>query len=101
MNKRKEKQEHLSDGSNNEIARQTLKIDWKLYETYLENSDLTENQKKEFIETLWAIMVQFVDLGFGIAPVQQVLEDKTRADSGSVESRSAKVDNEPACEGIE
>jgi len=49
-----------------------LTIDWDLYREYLKDCDLTDDQKREFIETLWNIMVAFVDLGFGIHPVQQV-----------------------------
>jgi hypothetical protein len=52
-----------------------LSLDYELYETYLENADLTEEQKREFIETLWSIVVSFVDLGFGIHPLQQVLPE--------------------------
>ncbi|WP_155851963.1 hypothetical protein [Ahrensia sp. 13_GOM-1096m] len=50
----------------------SLTIDWELYAAYLEESDLDEDQKHEFIETLWSIVVSFVDLGFGIDPTQQV-----------------------------
>jgi hypothetical protein len=50
----------------------TLTIDWELYASYLEESDLDDDQKREFIETLWSIVVSFVDLGFGIDPTQQV-----------------------------
>ena len=48
-----------------------LTIDWDLYGHYLENSDLSDDQKREFIETLWSIVVGFVDLGFGIHPLQR------------------------------
>lgn len=51
-----------------------LTIDYDLYATYLEDSDLTDEQKREFINTLWNIMVGFVDLGFGIHPLQQACE---------------------------
>ena len=37
----------------------------------LEESDLTPAQQKELIETLWSIVVAFVDLGFDLHPVQQ------------------------------
>jgi len=57
----------------------TLSVDWELYADALENSDLTDDEKREFIETLWGIIVAFVDLGFGIHPLQQALEE------GSVE----------------
>jgi len=49
-----------------------LSIDWELYGKYLDESDLSEEQKHEFIETLWSIIVSFVDLGFGVHPLQQV-----------------------------
>ncbi|MBO6816406.1 MAG: hypothetical protein JJ891_16235 [Rhizobiaceae bacterium] len=51
-----------------------LSIDWDLYEHMLAESDLTDAEKKEFIETLWSIVVAFVDLGFGVHPVQQAPE---------------------------
>lgn len=49
----------------------TLSIDWDLYGEYLEESDLTQEEKREFIQTLWNIVVSCVDLGFGIHPMQQ------------------------------
>lgn len=51
-------------------ARPSLSIDWELYGQYLEQSDLADSDKRELIETLWAIVVAFVDLGFGIHPLQ-------------------------------
>lgn len=48
-----------------------LEIDYALYESYLEGSEWTDAQKREFIETLWSIVVQFVDFGIGLHPVQQ------------------------------
>ncbi len=53
-----------------------LTIDYALYEQYLDASDLSEAQKREFIETLWNIIVSFVDLGFGVHPLQQAASDK-------------------------
>ncbi len=43
-----------------------LTIDWDAYGQYLEESDLSDDQKIELIETLWSIVVSFVDLGFGV-----------------------------------
>jgi hypothetical protein len=48
-----------------------LTIDYALYEKYLEDSDLTDEQKQEFLDTLWSIIVGFVDLGFCVHPLQQ------------------------------
>jgi len=53
----------------------TLTIDWELYGKYLDESDLSDAEKRKFLETLWSIVVSFVDLGFGVHPVQQVTGD--------------------------
>ena len=53
----------------------TLTIDWELYGKYLDESDLSDAEKREFLETLWSIVVSFVDLGFGVHPLQQVTEN--------------------------
>jgi len=52
-------------------ARPVLRLDVSLYEKHLAGSDMTEAEKREFLETLWSIIVGFVDLGFGIDPVRQ------------------------------
>ena len=56
-------------------ARPTLQVDIERYAPYLEDADITDEQKRELIEALWSIMVSFVDLGFGIEPVQQVVSE--------------------------
>ena len=43
------------------------------YWQYLDAMDLTDVQKSCILHTLWTIMVGFVDLGFGVDPVQQIL----------------------------
>lgn len=47
----------------------TLAIDWELYGRYLDDSGLAEADKRLLIETLWSIMVSFVDLGFRLSPI--------------------------------
>ncbi|MDH5721910.1 MAG: hypothetical protein OEY94_01130 [Alphaproteobacteria bacterium] len=48
----------------------TLTLDIERYEEYLEDCDMTEAQQEEFLQTLWDIIVCFVDMGFGIEPTQ-------------------------------
>ena len=50
----------------------TIAIDYDLYMHHLAESDLTDAQKKELLDTLWQIIVSFVDMGFGVHPLQQV-----------------------------
>ena len=49
-----------------------LTIDWDAYLAFLEDEDISEEQKRDLIETLWSIVVTFVDLGFGFEPAQEI-----------------------------
>lgn len=49
----------------------TVTIDVSKYMHMLDDADMDEPQKQEFLETLWTIMVGFVDLGFGVHPTQE------------------------------
>ncbi|MCC5987231.1 MAG: hypothetical protein JJT95_06065 [Pararhodobacter sp.] len=50
----------------------TLTIDAEKYQAFLDGSDMTEAQKEEFLQALWSIIVSFVELGFGVHPLQEV-----------------------------
>ena len=45
-----------------------LKLDVAKYQAYLDSADLTEAEKRQFLETMWNLMVGFIDLGFSIEP---------------------------------
>jgi hypothetical protein len=49
----------------------SLTLDIAYYQALLDEEDMDPGHKRELIETLWAIVVAFVDLGFGAHPVQQ------------------------------
>lgn len=55
-----------------------LPFDWKKYEHFLENSDLSDDDKRKLLEAMWSIIVGFVDLGFGIHPYQQACEQELK-----------------------
>ena len=56
------------------VSLPTFTLDVEKYERYLEESDLTDEQKKEFLQTLWNIICEFVLLGFDVHPLQQAME---------------------------
>jgi len=66
-----------------------LSIDWELYGQYLNDSDLSEADKRACIEALWSIMVSFVDMGFRLAPVPDICE-RIRSTNTSDGKRAAK-----------
>ena len=64
------------EGSENGQSRPSiLEVDLGIFIHHLENSGLSAVQKEEVLSALWSIMLNFVDLGFGIHPVQQIPEE--------------------------
>lgn len=59
-------------GNANVTPKPTLTVDVEKYQAYLDGSDMTEAQKEEFLQALWSIIVSFVELGFGVHPLQEV-----------------------------
>ncbi|MFC5583791.1 hypothetical protein ACFPOD_01605 [Nitratireductor kimnyeongensis] len=53
-------------------ARPIVTVDVEKYQAYLDDPNLNEEQKEEFLQAIWSIMVAFVDLGFGVHPLQEV-----------------------------
>lgn len=68
------KKENTPQKTDQDIITPSLTIDWDLYLSHLEDSDMSDDQKRDFIQTLWNIVVSFVDLGFDIHPLQQARE---------------------------
>ncbi|MEQ9489558.1 MAG: hypothetical protein RIM72_11260 [Alphaproteobacteria bacterium] len=49
-------------------------VDYEFYERFLEDTNLTEEQKREFLQHLWNLICEFVSLGWGVHPLQQAQE---------------------------
>jgi hypothetical protein len=64
----------------------TLTVDVEKYQAFLDGADMTEAQKEEFLQSLWSIIVSFVDLGFGVHPLQAVCGEDADCDSKSAKS---------------
>lgn len=52
-------------------SRPVIRFDYDLYAHYLDDADLSEDQKQEFLQTLWNLIVEIMSLGFDVHPVQQ------------------------------
>lgn len=59
-------------GSFDASARPIVTVDVEKYQTWMDDPDLSEEQKAEFLQALWSIVVTFVELGFGVHPLQEV-----------------------------
>ncbi len=70
-------------------SRRMLEIDVEKYQAFLDDPSLTEDQKRQLIEALWSIIVAFVDLGFGVHPMQQVIEQQGCGQNAKNENHGA------------
>lgn len=48
-------------------------FDLEEFRGYFEHTGLSEEQQFEYLKVLWSIMATFVEMGFGVDSVQQVL----------------------------
>lgn len=75
-----------------------LTLDVALYEHYLENSNLTDEQKQELLETLWNLICEFVFLGFGVTSTQLAQDSCGQGNALSTtnaETPSVALDSNP------
>lgn len=73
------------------------------YLGYVEGEDMSDAEAKALLEAIWQIVVAFVDLGFGLHPVQQTMdksnklkrsEDSDVVSLGSVHSDNNTIESE-------
>lgn len=48
------------------------------YRHHLDDTDMTEEQKTEFLEAVWFLVGEFVSVEFGTHPVQQAMASRKR-----------------------
>lgn len=65
-------------------SKPALTVDVEKYQSFLDGADMTEEQKEEFLQALWSIVVSFVELGFGVHPVQAAGEKAAEFESNSM-----------------
>lgn len=53
-------------------TKRTLQVDVERYQKYLDETDMSDADKAAFLQSLWQIIVSFVELGYGVHPLQEV-----------------------------
>ena len=78
-------------------TRPTMTVDVDRYQKYLDEAGMTAAEKEEFLQTLWQIIVSFVELGYGVHPLQEVcgkdagtVSDRAKEAMDAVSSRKAE-----------
>ncbi|MEM9128266.1 MAG: hypothetical protein AAGA97_00895 [Pseudomonadota bacterium] len=83
----------------------TVKVDVERYAHMLSNTDMSEDQKRQFLEALWTIIVSFIDLGFGVHPLADTCGqvddfEPVRAHSPADEVQSGSNSNDIEMNGM-
>lgn len=71
----------------------TLKVDARKYQAWLDDPDLSDEQKGQIIEALWKIILCFVDLGFGVSPLQDACGQLSESEGFCGEAERDVVDS--------
>jgi len=53
-------------------AKPIITVDTEKYAAFLDETDMSDAEKEKFLQALWEIIVGFVELGFGVHPLQDV-----------------------------
>ncbi|MEM8774970.1 MAG: hypothetical protein AAGF53_08045 [Pseudomonadota bacterium] len=76
-------------------AKRLVGIDTVKYQKYLDDPSLSEDQIEEIVSAIWSIIVNFVDLGFEVHPLQQAEnEDACGKLPKGVDGKDGKDSNE-------
>jgi hypothetical protein len=74
-------------------ARPVITVDIERYQALLDDPALTPEQREEFLRALWSIVVTFVELGFGVHPLQEVCGQNSSNTSPSAKDDFDKVES--------
>lgn len=56
--------------------RPSIGVDVDYYQGIIDDPEVSEDRKRELIEVIGGMLVQFIDLGFGVHPVQLAKAEK-------------------------
>lgn len=59
--------------------RPIVEFDYTRYAEMLGDTELADDDKRALIEALWSVITGFVEMGFGVHPVQQAMEESANS----------------------
>jgi len=62
-----------------------ITVDYEEFAHLIDNPDLSEDQRQEFLQAIWNIIVAFIDFGFDVHPVQLALNASGKLDKNHTE----------------
>ncbi|MEE9453112.1 MAG: hypothetical protein V3V13_01850 [Paracoccaceae bacterium] len=71
-----------------------IHVDVEKYQHLLDDSGMNNAQKREVLEALWSMIVAFVDLGFGVHPMQEICGQELENGTQPAQSPDGLIDSE-------
>jgi len=62
--------------TSNKTTPPSIGIDVDYYQAIIDDPEVSEDRKREFIAMIGSIVMDFIDIGFGVHPVQQATGDR-------------------------
>lgn len=82
-----------------------MSVDLEEFAHHLDGSDLSDEQKREYLSIFWNIVMAFVDLGYGLNPAQipcgQLPETPEKAGFLSADSLDLREFTNKAKDGVQ
>ncbi len=66
--------EYLSSDIQQNATWSALKLDYDRYDELFDSLEISDEEKREYLETIWSVVVAYIDLRLSNHPVQQVCE---------------------------
>jgi hypothetical protein len=70
-----------------DTAQKAIGFDASKYAHLLDDDNLSEAERQELLQALWNIISQFVQLGFGVHPLQQAQQNSDNCEQVTTEQR--------------
>lgn len=83
-------------GSFDASSRPVLTVDTDKYQALLDEAGFTEQEREAYLQSLWTLVVTFVELGFGVHPLQEVCGQDETSDIEALATAFDQVDSKEA-----
>lgn len=70
------------------LSKPTLSVDVDYYQNIIDDPEVSEERKRELIEIVGAIVMNFIDIGFGVHPVQLAQDEQQKSTKEKASERN-------------
>lgn len=83
----------LETDSTSTMEPRAITLDIELYQSFLDNSDLNEDEREAYLEAIWQVIVGFIDFGLVVKPAQKSCGKSSAASTRGHDPDAALLDS--------